>query len=159
MPDPSPSDAKPIQREYPSSPVVGVAAVVLSGDGVLLTLRGNEPSKGRWGLPGGVVELGETVEDALIREVKEETGVLIEPSRLLSVFDSIVRDEDHKVRYHYVLCEYLCSVVGGALLASSDAMDVRWVPLGELCSIEMNPGTRRFIKKVAEEECTMEKAS
>lgn len=159
MPDSSPSGSKPIQREYPSSPIAGVAAVVLSGDGVLLTLRGNEPSKGRWGLPGGVVELGETVEDALIREVKEETGVLIEPRRLLSVFDSIVRDEDHKVRYHYVLCEYLCSVVGGALRASSDAMAVRWVPLSELCSTEMNPGTRRFIKKVAEEECMVEKAS
>lgn len=141
-----------MRREYPSSPIAGVAAVVFSEDRVLLTLRGNEPSRGRWGLPGGVVELGERVEDAVVREAEEETGIRIKPRRLLTVFDSIVRDDDGGIKYHYVLCEYLCEAVGGTLRASSDAIDVRWVPLEDLGSIEINPGTRRFIEKVAERE-------
>lgn len=141
-----------MRREYPSSPIAGVAAVVFSEDRVLLTLRGNEPSRGRWGLPGGVVELGEKVEDAVVRETEEETGIRIKLKRLLTVFDSIVRDDEGGIRYHYVLSEYLCEAVGGTLRPSSDAIDVRWVPLEDLGLIEMNPVTRSFIEKVAERE-------
>lgn len=140
------------RREYPETPIPGVAAVVFSGDTVLLVRRGNEPSLGRWGLPGGVVELGEGVEDAVVREVEEETGILIQPTRLLAIFDSIVRNDEGRVQYHYVLCEYLCEAVGGELHASSDVSDARWVPIKELVSIEMNPGTRRFIEKIAKQE-------
>lgn len=141
-----------MRREYPSSPIAGVAAVVFSEDRVLLTLRGNEPSRGRWGLPGGVVELGERVEDAVVRETEEETGIRIKPKRLLTVFDSIVRDDEGGIRYHYVLSEYLCEAVDGTLRPSSDAIDVRWVPLEDLGLVEMNPVTRCFIEKVAERE-------
>lgn len=141
-----------MRREYPDSPVAGVAAVLFSGNRVLLTLRMNEPSRGRWSLPGGVVELGETVEDALTREVQEETGILARPEKLLTVYDSIVKDDEGRVRYHYVLCEHLCTLLGGELRASSDVGQARWVPVDELDSLEMNPGMRRFIKRVAEEE-------
>ncbi|MFQ6052633.1 MAG: NUDIX hydrolase [Candidatus Bathyarchaeia archaeon] len=125
-----------------------MAAVVFGDASVLLVKRGNEPSQGMWGLPGGVVELGETVEEAVVREVREETGLEVRPVRLLAVFDSIVRDGEGRVRFHYVLCEHLCEVVGGALQASSDALGARWVPLSSLGSLDMNPGTRRFIRKV-----------
>ena len=141
-----------MRREYPDSPIAGVAAVLFSGNKVLLTLRLNEPSRGRWSLPGGVVELGETVEDALTRELLEETGIQARPEKLLTVFDSIVKGDEGRVRYHYVLSEYLCTLLGGELCASSDVGQAWWVPIEELDSLEMNPGTRRFIKRVAEEE-------
>ena len=122
--------------------------MVFSGDAVLLVRRGNEPSRGRWGLPGGVVELGETVEEAVAREVREETGVEVRPLRLLAVFDSIVRDDEGRVRFHYVLCEYLCEPVEGELHIATDALDARWVPLEALGSLDMPAGTRRFIERV-----------
>lgn len=127
--------------------MVAVAAVVLSDEGVLLTLRGNEPSRGTWGLPGGVVELGESVREAVVREVEEETGIRVWPERLITVFDRIVRNEDGRIRFHYVLCEYLCTAIGGALRASSDAKDAVWVPLDGLESFDISTGTRRFIEK------------
>lgn len=139
-------------REYPRTPIPGVAAVVFSGDAVLLVRRGNEPSRGRWGLPGGVVELGETVEEAVVREVREETGLEVRPLKLVTVFDSIVRDPDGRVRFHYVLCEYLSEAIGGALHANSDVLEARWVPLDELNSLDISAGTRRFIERV---RCSM----
>ena len=105
-----------------------------------------------WGLPGGVIELGEEAENAVVREVEEETGILIQPIKLLTVFDSIVRNDEGRVRYHYVLCEYLCEAVGGELRALSDASDARWTPLEEIRSLEMNPNTRRFIERIAKQE-------
>lgn len=135
------------RREYPDSPVAAVAAVVLSDEGVLLTLRGNEPSKGTWGLPGGVVELGEAVQEAIVREVEEETGIRVRPERLITVFDRVVRDGDGRIRFHYVLCEYLCTAISGALRASSDVTDAAWIPLDGLDSFDVSTGTRRFIEK------------
>lgn len=146
------TEEPPTRREYPDSPIAGVAAIVFSGGKVLLTLRLNEPSRGRWALPGGIVELGETVEAALIREVEEETRLLLRPERLITVFDSIVGDEDGEIQYHYILCEYLCEHVGGELSASSDVGEAKWIPLAKLDSLKMSDGTRRFIKRVAEEE-------
>ena len=134
------------RREYPDSPVAAVAAVVLSDECVLLTLRGNEPSRDTWGLPGGVVELGEAVQEAVVREVEEETGIRVRPERLITVFDRVVRDGDGLIRFHYVLCEYLCMAIGGVLRASSDAMDAVWVPLDRLDSFDISTGTRRFIE-------------
>jgi ADP-ribose pyrophosphatase YjhB (NUDIX family) len=137
-----------LRREYPDSPVAGVAAIVFSGESVLLVRRGNEPSRGRWGLPGGVVELGEGVEEAMVREVGEETSVTVRPTRLLTVFDSIVRDEEDKIRYHYILCEYLCEAVEGEPRAATDVSDAMWAPLEDLESLDMTRGTRRFIERV-----------
>jgi 8-oxo-dGTP diphosphatase len=136
------------RRVYPTSPVVGVAAMIFYDDSILLVKRGNEPAKGRWGLPGGVVELGETVREAVAREVKEETRILVRPVELLDVFNNIIRDDKGRVRFHYVLCEFLCENVGGNLKASTDVSDARWVPLLELSSIDMSRGTKQFISRV-----------
>jgi len=135
-------------REYPTSPVVGVAAMIFSDESILLVKRGNEPAKGRWGLPGGVVEIGETVREAIAREVEEETGILVRPIELLDVFNNIIRDDEGRVRFHYVLCEFLCENVGGDLKASTDVSDAKWVPLLELSSIDMSRGTKQFISRV-----------
>jgi ADP-ribose pyrophosphatase YjhB (NUDIX family) len=110
-------------RQFPEQPVVAVGAVILDGDRVLLVKRRREPLKGAWSLPGGVVELGETLEAALVREVREETGLDVEVGPVIEVFDRITRDEDGRVRYHYVLVDYLCWPVAGHLKAGSDVDD------------------------------------
>jgi 8-oxo-dGTP diphosphatase len=119
-------------REYPQAPIVGVGAVVIDGDHVLLIRRGQEPMKGQWSLPGGVLEVGETLLDGVRREVLEETGLEVEPVALIEVLDRIVRDEDGRVQFHYVLVDYLCRVTGGELCCATDAVDARWAPRDEL---------------------------
>lgn len=133
-------------------PIPGVAGVVLHEGRVLLAVRGKPPSEGLWGLPGGVVELGETVEEAVVREIREETGVVVRPLKLLTVFDSIHRDEDGRLHYHYILFEYLCEYVSGEVQPSSDAPDARWVGVDDLDSVEMMSSTRSFIHKVLRSE-------
>ena len=139
-------------RQYPPRPITGVAGIILDGDRILLSMRGKPPSKGKWGLPGGAVEVGETVKEALIREVLEETGVTVRPIRLITFLDSIHRDDDGGVRYHYVLFEYLCEYASGEVSPSSDAPDARWVKFSELDSVDIMPSTKRFIEKVLAEE-------
>lgn len=119
---------------------------------ILLSVRGKPPSEGLWGLPGGVVEVGETVEEALVREVLEETGVTVRPLKQVAVLDSINRDEDGRVKYHYILFEFLCEYVSGEIRPGSDALDARWVPLGDLESVDIMPTTLRFIKKILAQE-------
>jgi 8-oxo-dGTP diphosphatase len=121
-----------VVREYPQAPIVGVGAVVIDGDHVLLIRRGQEPMKGQWSLPGGVLEVGETLLDGVRREVLEETGLEVEPVALIEVLDRIVRDEDGRVQFHYVLVDYLCRVTGGELCCATDAVDARWAPRDEL---------------------------
>jgi ADP-ribose pyrophosphatase len=140
-----------MSRIYPLHPIPGVAALIIQDNHVLLTVRGNEPSIGMWGIPGGVVEIGETLIEAVKREVLEETGLRVEPIELITVFDSINRDEDGVVKYHYILFEYLCDYVSGNLVAGDDAPEVRWVPLDDLDSIPLMKSTRRFIEKTASE--------
>ena len=141
-----------MKREYPASPIAGVAAVVFQGSEVLLVRRGNEPSKGKLGIPGGVVELGETAEEAVVREVEEETGIRVKPLRVLDVLDSIVRDDEGGIRFHYVLLEFLCEPIGGDLNASSDVSEALWAPLEGLGELDVMPRTRAFIERVAREE-------
>jgi len=139
-------------RTYPTRPIPGVAGIIIHGGRILLSVRGKPPSEGKWGLPGGAVEVGETVEEALVREVAEETGVAVRTLRLVAVLDSVSRDEDGKVKYHYVLFEYLCGYVAGEVCAGSDAPDARWVPLDDLDSVDMMPTTRRFVEKILGQE-------
>lgn len=141
-----------MRREYPDRPIAGVAAVILRGDEVLLTRRRNPPGEGLWGLPGGVVELGETVREAVVREVREECGIEVEPIRLLEVHDSIVRDEEGRIRFHYILSEFLCRAVGGSLKPSTDALEAMWIPIDRLEELPMARGTLRFIRRIAAEE-------
>jgi 8-oxo-dGTP diphosphatase len=115
-----------LQREFPVAPLVGVGAVIVEQGRVLLVQRGTEPAKGRWSIPGGLIDVGESLHEAVAREVREETGLVVEPLELIELLDRIHRDGD-RVRYHYVIADYLCRVVGGTLLAASDADAVRWV--------------------------------
>lgn len=140
-----------VRREYPERPIAGVAAMIFSDGSVLLARRRNPPGEGRWALPGGVVELGERVREAVVREVREECGLEVEPVKLLTVFDSIVRDEEGRVKFHYILFEFLCRVVGGTLTSATDALEARWVPLEGLEKLPMSQGTIRFIGRVAAE--------
>lgn len=122
-------------RKYPDRPIVAVGAVILDGDRVLLVQRGQEPLKGEWSLPGGAVELGETLEEALVREVREETSLDVAVGPVVEVFDSIRRDPAGRAEYHYIIIDYACRVRGGtptAAMQGSDAADARWVPLAEL---------------------------
>jgi ADP-ribose pyrophosphatase YjhB (NUDIX family) len=138
-----------MQREFPSSPLVGVGAVVVDRGRVLLIRRGTEPLKGQWSLPGGMLELGESLASGVVREVREETGLAVEVVELVELLDRIHRDED-RVRYHYVIADYLCRVTGGALQAASDADAVRWVERAEWNShsaLKLDPITVRVMEK------------
>jgi ADP-ribose pyrophosphatase YjhB (NUDIX family) len=138
-----------MQREFPEAPLVGVGAVVVKEGRVLLVRRGTEPMKGHWSLPGGLVELGEPLLAGVVREVREETGLTVEPVELIELLDRIHR-EGERVRYHYVIADYLCRVAGGQLQAASDADAVRWVERAEWNShsaIQLDPVTVRVIEK------------
>lgn len=111
-------------RQYPDRPIVGVGAVVLVDGKVVLVKRAHEPLQGEWSLPGGGVEVGETLREACAREVREETGLTVEVGAAIDVFDRIMRDADGGVRYHFVLVDYLCRPIGGELRSGTDASDV-----------------------------------
>ena len=115
-------------HEYPGAPVVGVGAVVVDGDSVLLVRRAHPPRQGEWSLPGGKVELGEALEDAVRRELREETGLEVAVGPLVELFDRVHRDDAGRVRYHFVIADYLCRPAGGSLRAGDDAAEVAWVP-------------------------------
>lgn len=142
-----------MQREFPSNPLVGVGAVVVDRGRVLLVRRGTEPLKGQWSLPGGMLELGESLMAGVVREVREETGLVVEPVELVELLDRIHREQD-RVRYHYVIADYLCHVTGGALQAASDADAVRWVERAEWNrqdppegALKLDPITVRVMEK------------
>jgi 8-oxo-dGTP diphosphatase len=130
-----------LTREYPSAPIVGVGAVVIEAGRVLLVRRNREPLLGQWSVPGGAVELGETLEQAIVREVAEETGVAIAPTTVLKAFDRIERDSAGRVRFHYVLIDFLCKVenMPESLCAATDVSDAQWV------SVEKLRHSREFI--------------
>lgn len=113
-------------RQYPDRPIVGVGAVIVDEGKVLLVKRKHEPLKGQWSLPGGMVEIGETLETALAREMLEETGLRVDVGPVIEVFDRIMRDEERRVRYHFVLVDYLCWPAGGSLQAGSDVEEAIW---------------------------------
>jgi 8-oxo-dGTP diphosphatase len=137
-----------MQREFPSTPLLAVGAVIIEAERVLLVRRGAEPLKGHWSLPGGLLEVGESLTEGVKREVREETGLVVEPVELIELIDKIHR-EDNRVRYHYVIADYLCRVAGGVLLAASDADAVRWVERAEWNShsaLNLDPVTVRVIE-------------
>jgi 8-oxo-dGTP diphosphatase len=138
-----------IEREFPRAPLVGVGGIVVDDGRVLLVRRGTEPLKGHWTLPGGMLEVGEALTSGVVREVREETGLDIEPVELIELLDRIHR-EDGRVRYHFVIADYLCRVTGGELRAASDAEAVRWVERCEWNShsaLVLDPITVRVIEK------------
>ncbi|MFY9676587.1 MAG: NUDIX hydrolase [Terriglobales bacterium] len=126
-----------MKREYPETPLIGVGAVIVGNDRVLLIRRGQPPLLGEWSLPGGVLECGETLREATIREAREETGLMVEPGEMLGVYERMIRSEDGRVQYHYVLIDYLCRPVGGELKAGSDAAEVGWFAKEELPALKL----------------------
>jgi len=130
-------------REYPQAPIVGVAAVVVWKEAILLVRRGRQPMLGAWSLPGGALELGETTAEGIVREVSEETGVQVKPVEIITTIDRMMRDEAGRVRFHYVLVEWLCLVDETRLpelLCGDDAMEARWVPYNEASSAQYDLG-------------------
>jgi len=136
-----------IRREFPELPLVGVGAIIIEGDRVLLVKRAHPPIQGQWSIPGGVLEVGEMVREAAVREAREETGLVVEPGELLGVYDRILRDPEQRVQYHYVLIDFLCRPVGGELLAASDAAEVRWFKREELLPLQLAEDTLEVIGK------------
>ena len=136
-----------MSRQYPKKPVIGVGAVILDGDKILLEQRKNEPSKGKWSVPGGLVELGESMEDAVIREVKEETGLNVYEPQLVDVVNYVSYGERGAVIYHYVIVDYLVTVMGGKPKAASDAAALKWVPFNELDQYDLTESFRLFFDR------------
>lgn len=134
-------------RAFPDRPIVGVGAVVFDRGRVLLVKRGHEPLKGEWSLPGGAVELGETLEAAVAREVLEETGLAVEVGPVVDVVDRVQRSEDGRVEYHYVIVDYLCRADTDRVVHGSDADDVRWASVGELGPLRVSERAMSVVRK------------
>ena len=136
-----------MQREFPEVPLVGVGAIIIEDSRVVLVKRAHPPLQAEWSIPGGVLEVGELVRDAAIREAREETGLTVAPGELLGVFDRILRNPQQRVQYHYVLIDFLCRRVAGDLSAASDASDVRWFTPAELPALNLAKDTLEVIQK------------
>jgi ADP-ribose pyrophosphatase YjhB (NUDIX family) len=136
-----------MNRKYPDHPIVGVGGIIFQGDQVLLIKRGKEPGLGQWSIPGGVVRPGETLKEAVVREILEETHLKVEVLALAKVLERIFRDPDGRVAYHYVLADFLCRHLDGTLQPDSDAQDARFVPLKDLPSYEVVSVTLEVIHR------------
>ncbi len=136
-----------MQREFPETPLVGIGAIIIENARVVLVKRAHPPLQAEWSIPGGVLEVGELVREAAIREAREETGLTVEPGELLGVYDRILRDADKRVQYHYVLIDFLCRRVAGDLAAASDAAEVRWFTREELPALKLAEDTLDVIRK------------
>ena len=149
-PDPIPDEPalpRPNKREYPDRPIVGVGAVIVDQGRVLLVKRGSPPLLGEWSLPGGVVELGETLRAAAEREALEETGLIVKAGEVLEVLDRIIPGKAGAPQYHYVLIDFLCAVRGGELRAGGDAADVAWADESELEKFKLEQPAVEVVRK------------
>ncbi len=136
-----------MKRLYPKQPIIGVGAVIIKDGKILLEKRKNEPGKGKWSIPGGLVELGETIEQTAIREVKEETGLEVEKPEHIDVVDNVVRDENGEVQYHFVIIDCFVKLKGGTLEARSDAEELRWVAFDEVERYDLTITFRAFFQR------------
>jgi mutator protein MutT len=136
-----------MKREYPETPLVGVGAIIIEEGRVVLVKRGHPPLEGKWSIPGGVLEVGETLRKAVVREALEETGLAVEPGELLGVFERVLPDDQGRMKYHYVLIDFLCRRVAGELVAGDDASEVHWFRREELAPLELARETEEVILK------------
>jgi len=135
-----------MQREYPDRPLVGIGAIIVDNGRVALIKRGKAPLLGEWSIPGGMLELGETLRNGAEREALEETGLVVRATELLGVFDRVVPDDDKRTRYHYVLIDFLCERVSGDLHASGDAAEARWFRREEISKLSLAEDTAAVIR-------------
>jgi len=136
------------KREYPEAPLIGVGAVIIKNGKVLLVKRAFAPGEGKWSVPGGLVELGEKLSEACVREALEETGLEIEVLELINVFDMVDKDDSGKIRYHYVLVDFLAKVVGGDERLSQEVTEMKWVTREEARSMDMTKTARRAVDEL-----------
>ena len=139
-----------VQREYPERPLVGVGGVVIADGRALLIRRGGPPLQGEWSIPGGLLDLGETLEQGVRRELAEETGLEVRVLDLIEVFERVFPDHDGRTKYHFVILDYLCEAVSGEARAASDVTDVAWAGEDELTSFSLTPTATRVIKRAFE---------
>lgn len=137
-----------MKREYPEAPIPSVGVIIRRAGQVLLIQRNKEPFRGYWTFPGGAVELGERVEDAARREALEETGLEVELESVAAVVDNVVRDEEGRVAYHYVIVDYYAKAVGGTLQPDSDVRDARWVTLSELERLDVTSKAKEMLREL-----------
>ena len=139
------------QRQYPEQPLIGVGALIVASGRIVLIKRGHAPLLGEWSIPGGMLELGETVRQGTEREALEETGLRIRATELLGVFDRVVLDDAKRILYHYVLIDFLCQVVSGELQAAGDAADARWFTLEEVQALPLAFDTAEVVRRALTE--------
>jgi 8-oxo-dGTP diphosphatase len=135
-----------MKREYPDSPLVGVGAIIIDEGRVLLVKRGHPPLAGEWSIPGGVLEVGETLRQAAVREAREETCLSVETADLLGVYDRVVRDDAERTRYHYVLVDFLCRRVAGEARAAGDADEVQWFTPSEAAKLPLAEDSAEVVR-------------
>jgi|SRR5580700_3055706 8-oxo-dGTP diphosphatase len=135
-----------MKREYPDVPLVGVGAIIIERDRVVLVKRGQAPLQGQWSIPGGMLEVGETLREAAVREVLEETGLQVQAGELLGVFDRIVRDSEQRTLYHYVLIDFLCRRIAGEPAAACDAVEAHWFRREEIGELSLAEDTAKVIE-------------
>jgi 8-oxo-dGTP diphosphatase len=135
-----------MQREYPKQPLVGLGAIIIQSGRIVLIKRAKPPLLGEWSIPGGMLELGETVRQGVQREALEETGLVVQPTELLGVFDRIVPDADGEFSYHYVLVDFLCQVISGELCAGHDACDANWFTPEQVRALPLAADTAEVIR-------------
>ncbi len=136
-----------MKRRYPIRPIVGVGAVLVCNKRILLEKRKSEPGRGKWSIPGGLVEIGEKAEQTVIREVKEETNLEVEQPELIDVVNNITLDEDRRIRYHFIIVDYFVKLKGGALKAADDAAELRWVSFDEVADYDLTRSFKEFFQK------------
>lgn len=142
------------RSEYPDTPQVGVGAVLVRDGGVLLIKRASPPSQGMWAIPGGRLELGETLQQAAERELREETGIVARAGKPIYTFDVIQRDERGRVRFHYVIVDLWMEYIAGEICAGDDAEEVSWITPQELSILPIHPATRALLKRIMASQLT-----
>lgn len=141
------------RREYPRAPLIGVGAVAIKDGKILLMKRAFEPGKGKWSIPGGLVEVGETLSDACAREMEEETGIKIHVLELINAYDMIVPDEAGKIKYHYVLIDFLVKPIGGTERSSVEVLEMKWVTYEETRLMDMTNSARKALQELFGSTC------
>ena len=148
-----------MRRLYPKQAFVGVGVIIICNGRILLEKRKSEPGKGKWSIPGGLVELGEEVEQTVIREVKEETGLEVEKPEHIDVVSNLEMDEKGRIKYHFVIIDYFVKLKGGKLKASSDAAELRWVEFSEVEKYDLTKIFREFFLRNHEKLVNMDSCS